>query len=97
MTPGYVGCYWRNGGVADDYRRDSNMTIDLCLQQCWSQERELAFVFSFYCFCCDSIPRGFDLLADVNCNSKCPGNQSTTCGGVYGNYVSYSVYKGKEN
>jgi len=86
----YIGCY-KDTGIADlgNYRfTHVSMTVAMCLSYCQALGTEYFGVqFTTLCFCGDSY--GSYGAAD-NCDMKCGGLHTDTCGGFWANSV-YSI------
>jgi hypothetical protein len=86
---GYAGCF-RDTGDRDlngANWQDARMTTEACVAFC--QQRGFVYAatqYASYCFCGNSFGR---LGGAANCDMRCAGNPSQTCGGSWAN----SVYK----
>ncbi|KAN0063950.1 hypothetical protein ACQY0O_003556 [Thecaphora frezii] len=83
-SPSYVGCY--TDSVASRTfpflgARDATVSIDVCRSICAIHHYTLAGVeYANECFCGNSIPSTSTLAAESDCNMKCTGNATQTCG-----------------
>ena len=75
----YRGCYSKPN--LEPSSSSTSMTIGFCAQVCnASSETLMAGISDMDCFCFNSV-KGFQLLSNRHCRTKCPGDFSQVCGG----------------
>ncbi|XP_054266022.1 uncharacterized protein LOC128988606 isoform X1 [Macrosteles quadrilineatus] len=83
----YLGCY-EDGGpnnrLMSDHHQDfpGTLTPDMCNEHCRGKGFSYAGTqYSFECFCSKTKPSDEKKELESDCNSKCAGDDSKTCGG----------------